>query len=299
MCVRDAGACCDTRGGADLACTRKEEASIHMSMKIDEISASFFGKISSQRGMKIKKRGRNGKIRHIVMYMITNDTELEYIPETKSFYSNSCSLVYKSFWGTAKKFDLENINMLTLEAAAETTTSSSSSSLLSSSFDRISSIMGRGISSGSSSAFVGRNVSSSQQQRSHVNNLQSVGDSKSFTTYDDDKSVSNNSDCGYSTDNRIMMTSSKQSVTDSKMQTKRHQQQRQKNNDHHKNNVSGKLKSMMPYIRITNADRYIDLQFETLADHHGCLESLQKFCQTKYSQRGVAGMMGGLVITDD
>jgi len=219
----------------------KEEASIHMSMKLDEISAAFVSKITSEQGMKVKKRGRNGRTRHLVVHMRTNDTELEYIPETKSFYSNSCSLVYKSFWNMTKKFDLDNISMLTLGA--------SSDKICTSSFDTTST---GGIFSGSGSS-----------QRGYMHSLQSVGDCKS-PTCDDDKSTSNNSD--YGVDSKV--ASSKKGSTSLKKQGQ------------------NKKVISIPYIRITNADRYIDLQFDTLADHQGCLESLQKFCQTKCTRIG-------------
>ena len=225
----------------------REEAAIHMSMKIDEISATFFSKISSKQGMKVKKRGRNGRIRKMTIHLETNEADLQYVPETKSFFSNSWSLVYKSCWSRTKKFDLGNISMLTLESNP-----------------------------GSESASVFENMSirgndSRKVKSPHGVNLQTVGDCDG-ATYDD---------------GMFMNENSFYSVDSDKIVSKRGSQVGKKGSKHE--SVSA------PYIRITNADRYIDLQFETLTDHQGCLESFQKFCQNRVTQRGGSG---GLVVDD-
>ena len=210
----------------------KEEATIHTSIKVDELTATFLSKISSKQGIRARKRGRNGISRKINIHFETNNANLEYVPETKSFYSNSCSLVYKSFWNMTKTFDLENISILIL-----TTTSGDK-----------------------------QNNNNSNNNARHLS-LKTVGISNGALTSHGDGSNTNHKGIMSVDDNKIVTKEEFNSKTKRKVQIQQ-----------------------MPYIRITNADRYIDLQFETWADHRGCLESLQKFCQTMVAQR--AGGIG-------
>lgn len=161
----------------------KEEASLNESMRNDEISRIFLLKISLGGGVKVRKKGRNGSFRNIHIQMVSNDSDVSYSSESKSYISDSCYLIWVSFWKFQKKFALNKLSVVV-----------------------------------------------------HLPNVNNDVDSK-----DSRKSIVEKEEVGK------------------------------------KEGKSCYTMIPIPFIRLANETRHIDLQFETFADYNGCLKSMSRF----------------------
>lgn len=171
----------------------KVESTLNTSMRNEEISKTFLSKISSPEGIRVRKRGRNGYFRNIVIRMESKNSDLSYCSESKSYTADSCYLIWKSYWMLKKKFALTKLSVIV--------------------------------------------------QPSNVNDI----------TESIDQSNLNFSSPKI---NNEALTQSPPNVNNSSVTSK---------------------SSPLPFVRLTNESRHIDIQFESFDDYDGCIKCMSKF----------------------
>ena len=90
----------------------KAEALANKTQINEEVSRNFITKISAYDGVRVTKRGRNGKLRNIVIKMTNVCPDVSDLLDDSSLQESSF-LTWRSVWSMKKKFSLAKLSVAT------------------------------------------------------------------------------------------------------------------------------------------------------------------------------------------